>query len=344
MIRGRLFQVFGVAALCVGSPAAAAADPAKYMPAQLVAETLQPRPGSTILLGFKLAPKAGWHGYWSNPGDSGLVPTASWSAPAGVTIGPLLHPAPTLISDSGIDSFVHDGPHILLARMKVPASVSRGTAIPIKATLNWAACTATQCVPLSATFTLNLTAGSGTKSPDWIALQSAQRKLPRSAGKGTFTIDGRMVELRLPPEARLDARRTLFFPDDNESFETAGGRAAKVESGISVTGPTNSKTLSALSGVATDGRTAYRVFFVKGAADGAPERRQDKLAKGTDETGSGQPAMTDGPAQAGPALNQQAERPGEKPKKAAFPWFALAGGALGTAGLAALALARRTRR
>ena len=49
---------------------------------------------------------------------------------------------------------------MLLAKMRVPSKIRRGTRIPVIADLRWAACTPTQCVPLKARLTLNLTAGT----------------------------------------------------------------------------------------------------------------------------------------------------------------------------------------
>ena len=105
-----------IVALLAAAVASAAADPTRYMPAELIAGTLDPAPGRTILVGIRMTPRPGWHGYWSNPGDSGIATTVRWSAPGGESFGPLLHPAPSLLSAGGVDSYVHEGEHILLSR------------------------------------------------------------------------------------------------------------------------------------------------------------------------------------------------------------------------------------
>lgn len=165
--------------LAAASPAAGA-DPAKYLPAQLIVESMRPQPGSTLLVGLKMSPRPGWHGYWSDPGESGFAPRVRWSAPAGVTLGPLLHPAPSVLKVGGLTSFVHRGPHVLLARMTVARAVRHGSSIPLVARVDWAACSATQCVPLHATLKLVLTAGDGAPGPEAATLRAAKRKLPRA--------------------------------------------------------------------------------------------------------------------------------------------------------------------
>jgi len=236
-----------------------AADPARYMTAELIAESPAPAPGRAILVGIRMKPKPGWHGYWSNPGDAGFATTVRWAAPLGVKFGPLEHPAPVLLTADGISSYVHEGEHVLLSRMTLPRSFAPGTPVPIEARLNWAACTATMCVPLQATLTLDLTVGDGGKGPDAQALRTAQAKLPRGAPPGTYSSEGRTVRLKLRDTLRLDPRRARFFPDDNDVFETAAGRAEMSSEGIFITGPSSGKLTGTITGVVTDGRVAYRV-------------------------------------------------------------------------------------
>jgi len=244
-------------AVVASTGAAARADPARYMDAQLVAGTLSPKPGSTVLVGFRFTPKPGWHGYWSNPGDSGIAPTVRWTAPEGVSFGRLLHPAPTLISADGVSSFVHDGPHVLLSRMTVGRSIAPGTPIPVKADLSWAACTATQCVPLRATFTLDLVVGDGRNGANAAVLQAAARKLPRAVTAGTFVVEDSRLRLQLPESLSLNASATRFFPDESGHFDAAAQTSGK---GV-ISVPMRVKAPGSLSGVVSDGRRSYRLTF-----------------------------------------------------------------------------------
>jgi DsbC/DsbD-like thiol-disulfide interchange protein len=251
--------------LVCGSPLFARADPARYMSAALIAETLHPAPGSTVLVGFRMSPQPGWHGYWSNPGDSGIAPTVRWSAPEGVKFGPLLHPAPTLLRAGEISSYVHEGDHVLLSRMTISPSFAAAAPIPVTAELRWAACTATQCVPLRATLKLLLTAGDGSKSTDWPMLQAAARKLPRDAPAGRFVVNDKAVRLLLPASLKLDPRKLRFYPDNGEPFDSAGARVERLNGSVSIAGPAIGAIPEAITGVVSDGRAAYRLEFVRAA-------------------------------------------------------------------------------
>ena len=253
-----------------------AADPARFMPAELIAETTAPRAGTTILVGFRMTPRPGWHGYWSNPGDSGIAPSVTWSAPKGGRFGPLLHPAPTLLSAGGINSYVHDGPHVLLSRMTIDRSVSAGTQIPVEAKLSWAACTETQCVPLHATFKLQLISGDGANGPESSALATAAARLPKNAPGGTFVAEGSERRLMLPRSIRIDPATARFFPDDNDAFVAVTGRTPVRNGSLVITGSARAAP-SPINGIVSDGRSSYRISFAR--EPGAPSGSAPKPAK-----------------------------------------------------------------
>lgn len=266
-------------AFALATPALAATDPARYMPAELIAQSIAPKPGSTILVGFRMTPKSGWHGYWSNPGDSGIAPSVAWTAPTGVKFGPLLHPAPTLISADGISSYVHEGRHILLSRMTIPGSLARGEPIPIEAKLSWAACTETQCVPLHATFTLALVAGDGARGPDAEALENAGRELPRPASGGDYSVDGNVIELTIPKDIKVSRHRSRFFPDENDAFQTIAAHASG--DGDVISAPFHVAPRNSITGVLTDGRNSYRIAFspIPPPARSEPQQHPPGVAK-----------------------------------------------------------------
>src|SRR5688500_14865403 len=83
-------------------PIGAAAQQQSRVLVSLHAASAEPAAGRTTMLAIRFKPEAGWHGYWSNPGDSGLPPAAKWTVPAGVRVGALQHPAPTMLRVGGM--------------------------------------------------------------------------------------------------------------------------------------------------------------------------------------------------------------------------------------------------
>lgn len=257
------------AALTLTTPATAAIPP--QMKVELIASTLSPRPGSTVLVGFRMDPKPGWHGYWSNAGGNGIAPEVRWTAPNGVTFGPLLHPAPTLFKSMGVVSYVHAGQHILVARMKVPSSVTPGATLPVRADLTWAVCSNDLCVPGGAQFSLDMIAGNGTPAADAPMLRRASDEVPRKLAGGRYWIAGNIITLAMPDLARLRPRTTHFFPDENGLFDPSQARISNAQPvEISIPGGTK---IGRIDGVVTDGLSSYRVSLIRSAPPPKPEAR-----------------------------------------------------------------------
>ncbi len=258
------------AALAYVLPSTPAAARPKLIAATLIAKTMSPRPGHSVLVGLRMTPQPGWHGYWSNPGDSGLAPVVKWTAPPGVHFGPLRHPAPSLLRVMGVTSYVHAGPHVLISRMTVDPGLTPGTPLPITTEVSWAACSDKLCVPERATLSLPMTVGDGAPSAQAVLVRRAAAAEPREAGTGKFVVRDRKLLLLLPGNVRVDARRARFFPDEN-GFLDAGEAQVRDGPPLRIQAPVKGDVPTRFSGVVSDGATAYRLIFRRGAVPGDRE-------------------------------------------------------------------------
>lgn len=260
-------------------PSAVNAQPVSRAAVSLHASSADPAPGKTTMLAIRFTPEPGWHGYWSNPGDSGLPPKVNWQAPAGVSFGALQHPAPEVLRVVGMTSFVHGGQHVLLAPMQVPASFKAGAPLPVKGEVDFLICSDKLCVPQKATINLNLTVGKGTVDPASRSLfASAKQAIPRTLSTmGAFTSVGRTVQLSVPAAAKLDPARATFFPSEEGVFERADAKR-QPDGSIQITGSMGSIPTS-LSGIVSDGRRAVQLGFRPSSAQ--PDLSQVPIDKNT---------------------------------------------------------------
>lgn len=258
--------------------APAIAQPARHMEASLHAQTEVPAPGTATRLAIRMVPEAGWHGYWTNPGDSGLSVEADWSLPPGVTVGPLEHPAPTLLRLAGLASYVHKGAFTLLADLTVDRSVAPGTVLPIRARLSWLVCSDTLCVPESANFELRLVAGKGTPQASTRAIvDDAEAALPQQgattasvtggAGQWTFAITG---------AGNLDPGRARLYPADSGWFDAGAPQSVsrRADGALAVTvAAAGDRPSGRFTGVVSDGSRslAIRADEVTATPGAAPE-------------------------------------------------------------------------
>ena len=272
MSRGPL-TIFGALALMPAPQAIAAPEPSHYMDVALVTETLAPRPGSSLLVGLKMTPRPGWHGYWSNAGDSGLPPTVRWSAPAAIRFGPLQHPAPTLLRVMGLTSYVHAGPHVLIARITVDRALPLGTPLRITADVSFAVCSDRLCVPQRAQLSLQMVAGDGTATADATLLRQSLARQPKALPPGMFDVENGQLTLQVPAAARLDPSRTRFFPDENGFFDASRASALSTAP-VRIISPITGDPPKVVTGVISDGAVAFRIRFRRGLllADAPPAR------------------------------------------------------------------------
>ena len=264
--------------LTAGLPPAAHA-PDGHIRASLLAATEQPRPGQQLLLGFRMAPEPGWHGYWSNPGESGLPPSVEWEAPPGLTFGPLVHSAPTILTVSGLISYVHAGEHVLLARVRVGSSLQPGTPLPIEARLQWLACSESLCVPEKAILALNLVVGSGSPGSSAGLLQLAEQRLPQRIGAGQFDVHGGKLRLRLPAAAEVEPASARFFPDQDELLFASSALTRVADGTTEFVGHVEGPVPARISGVVSDGRNAYRLSFGRAALGSSRAQRGTQSAE-----------------------------------------------------------------
>ncbi|MDP3544521.1 MAG: thioredoxin family protein [Elusimicrobiota bacterium] len=172
---------------------------------------------------LRLVHDAGWHTYWTNPGDSGLAPTLS--------TGTLEFPAPERIVAGPLTSFGYSGEVLL------PATLPKGVKT---VTATWLEC-AEVCIPGKAVLTA--------KAERRELVAEARARLPKpdpSAALGA-TRRGDRVILEIADRHP----RAEFFPHVNGAFEGARGAVAVAPTRTEITleKTPGAPDLEALSGV-----------------------------------------------------------------------------------------------
>jgi DsbC/DsbD-like thiol-disulfide interchange protein/cytochrome c biogenesis protein CcdA len=179
----------------------------------LVAESSHPAPGTTVMLALDMKPKPGWHGYWKNPGDAGVAADLKWALPAGATIGAMRFPVPERLIVAGLMNHVFNGEHALLVPITIPAGLTPGTQLPIRASAQYLSCTDQVCVPEQADIALNLIAGDGAVTDaDRARFDGWRAKLPRPLGsEAKFSHIGSVLRIGIPFPQTMKAETPWFF-------------------------------------------------------------------------------------------------------------------------------------
>lgn len=235
----------GIAAVSASAEARDAAHQVRTenVTATLVSEHRSAVPGSTVLVGLHQEIREGWHTYWQNPGDSGEQTRIDWQTPDGVTVGPILWPAPYRMPYNPLLNYGYKDEVLLASELHLPADWPVGEPIHLTAEATWLVC-ADICIPEEGSFSLELPTVADPPLADmsWASAFAATRAaLPIDLPwAGQASIDGTAIHLTVAGgdwrAARLDD--AYFFPDLWGVVEHAGPQTwLGDEAGLSLTMP-----------------------------------------------------------------------------------------------------------
>ncbi|QYU68726.1 thioredoxin family protein [Leptolyngbya sp. 15MV] len=206
-----------LAAILLGTTAYAQLTPPpgkNAITVDLVAESAVVMPGETVTLALTMRPEPGWHGYWKNPGDSGIETQIAWDLPAGLTAGSIQYPVPHRLTVAGLMNYVYEGDYALLIDVTVPGGMSPGTRLPIRARVDYLVCTDEVCVPETAAVAVDLEAGQASAATaDNPVFSSFRQALPKPLGsQARYERVENRFRLAIPLPAGLELQDPYFFP------------------------------------------------------------------------------------------------------------------------------------
>lgn len=210
----RLHCILMTVALLLFCNAAVVRAEETHIKASFVAESLTPAPGRTMTIALAMVPDKGWHGYWQNPGDAGVETLVKWSLPAGITASPLAYPVPQRLTVAGLMNYVFEGPYAHLITLTLPPGLAQGMALPIRAEVDWLACTDTICVPEKGSLVLDLVVGDGMVTPaDRARFDQWRAALPKPLGnEAKFVAEKGRVRIGIPLPESMALADPYFYP------------------------------------------------------------------------------------------------------------------------------------
>jgi thiol:disulfide interchange protein/DsbC/DsbD-like thiol-disulfide interchange protein len=187
----------------------------------LVAEARSVVPGHSFHLALRQQIEAGWHTYWSNPGDAGLPTTIDWSLPPGFKAGPILWPQPKRIAYGPVVDYGYENEVLLPVDIDVPSTVALGTSVVIAGHASWLVCSDT-CVPEDARLSISVpVAAEAEADPEWAErFASVRARLPlRNPFPTTVAMNGENITLNIATGDATKLRDVMFFPADRDVID-----------------------------------------------------------------------------------------------------------------------------
>jgi thiol:disulfide interchange protein/DsbC/DsbD-like thiol-disulfide interchange protein len=212
----RIFSIMLAFAALVFAPAAEAqnrlGNTELNVPATLMAESQQVKPGQSVTLAFVMEPKPTWHGYWENPGDAGIGMSFDWNLPAGVTAGNPQFPVPDTLLISSIMNYVYKGDYAVLVNLVLSDKVRPGP-LPISVKSEWLSCTDEICVPEQDELSITLQV-VGNDAPLVLdkRFNGFRAALARPLGsEARFAVSNDRFRLSIPLPANVEIAKPYFF-------------------------------------------------------------------------------------------------------------------------------------
>ena len=133
---------------------------------RLVADVDVIKPGESFWVMMEVMPKAGWHTYWKNPGDSGMPMSFEWQKPEGVTIDDIKWLPPSKIPVAHLINYGYKGKTQFLVKVSLDQSFS-DQFLELKLSASWLVCEE-ECIPDQAKYNLKIKVDNHTKtSPNY---------------------------------------------------------------------------------------------------------------------------------------------------------------------------------
>jgi thiol:disulfide interchange protein/DsbC/DsbD-like thiol-disulfide interchange protein len=233
-----MLVVTSAVATSTGSVAQAAAGGSQHVAATLIGETRNVVAGRPLHLALRHQIQAGWHTYWSNPGESGLPTTIDWSLPRDFKAGPIMWPTPERFVVGPVVGYGYQDEVFLPVTIEVPAGLQTGSEISLSAHAGWLACSDI-CIPEEVELSISLAVGTVlAPDPKWAdAFAATRARIPTSNPfSTTATRSGDELRLRI---AAGDATRlqdvTFFTADQNIIDDGAPQSVAASSEGLVLT-------------------------------------------------------------------------------------------------------------
>jgi len=190
-IRALLALLLAILAMTLPAPALAQ----NHIKAELL--LVEARDDGQLTYAIHFQPEAGWHGYWSNPGDAGLGMQLEWNWPT-QWIGEPQYPVPQRLVIAGLMNHVYESDYAVLVPARIPNDAAGEDVAPLAVHAQWLACTDKICVPEQATLIARSAIGRA-EAAEW---RGAIAPMLDSAGR--FEMAGQILRIAIPIPASLE--------------------------------------------------------------------------------------------------------------------------------------------
>jgi thiol:disulfide interchange protein DsbD len=222
------------------TPALRAQQQDSHVSAQARLDTTAVAPATPFTLAITLTIDAGYHIYWSNPGETGIATSISLKLPAGFSATPMLLPLPHTFTQPGnIVGYGYSGATTFLYTINPPPSL--GDNVAIGANISYLCCNDQACTPGSAKLSVPLATSGAAQSANADFFLAAMLALPVNAPANfpkpviAPAADKKSLTVTLPLPSDFPSKSIEAFPDAPSTLSVSRPQVTDDKTSLSFT-------------------------------------------------------------------------------------------------------------
>ena len=180
------------------------------------------QPGEEAWLVVEVQLEPGWHAYWKTAGETGFPTKIEWDLPDGVSVSPLIFPAPKYYQFQGLGSFVHENTFFLITKLELDNTIDSNSTIEIKGLFSTLVCDDSSCIPFRTDIGVNIQINNHTIEDQLVTakLEKAKANLPvqlEDPDTGMIKVSDKSIDFFLRSEdmKSYETESFYFFPESD---------------------------------------------------------------------------------------------------------------------------------
>ncbi|MEI6730062.1 MAG: protein-disulfide reductase DsbD domain-containing protein, partial [Pseudomonadota bacterium] len=166
----------------------------------------------------------GWHTYWKNPGDTGMIPGFNWTLPKDFKISEVIFLAPDKQKIGEFVDYGYEKDAWFLFEVTAAAGLPENATSILSLKANWLVCNEI-CIPESADLSLALPTSNTPTNPseDAEIIKQLVAKIPQKSGdKISYAVHDKSLSFDFLEKPESNIKSAYFFPlNDNLEFAEA---------------------------------------------------------------------------------------------------------------------------
>lgn len=189
--------------------------------AKLIVSSNNFQKGGIIHAAIEWQIEKNWHGYWINPGDTGMPPSIKWNLPEGWSASAFSFPTPRRITAADMTSYALEDTVILPFTIQVSKNANADA--ELAGTFSWLACDEKSCTAGKSSLSKKLSLGESSASDDAKKISDAEKSIPVVSKEYSLQVseNKQQILLSITAPKNVNLEGAEIFPITEQALSAA---------------------------------------------------------------------------------------------------------------------------